>query len=160
MGLLSPNASFVNNFGPITRTDFEELLMWNVAQGTRYTPSDCSAVAVDSSDATVVSCPFKTHDVLTLAVGAPPVPFTVSMEITPAGIAEYRDSFGQPDFNTVSVPFERWMKEHHPEDAEATSFGSWNSIEEATANGVLRAEYAELWAEYLDTNDCRFQDNC
>ena len=99
-------------------------------------------------------------DVLTLAVGAPPVPFTVSMEITQAGTVEYRDSFGQPDFNVVGNPFQRWMDEHHPDDAEAASFGSWNSIEEAAANGVVTAEYADLWAEYLDANGCRFQDNC
>jgi hypothetical protein len=31
---------------------------------------------------------------------------------------------------------------------------------EAAANGVVKAEYAELWAAYLDDNGCRFQDNC
>jgi ABC-type transport system substrate-binding protein len=45
MGLFTVDAEFADTFGSSDRQWFEELLEWNTAQGTRYTPSDCSAEA-------------------------------------------------------------------------------------------------------------------
>lgn len=158
MALFTPNAEFADNFGATDRQWFEELLAWNIAQGTRYTPSNC--VADEAADAVTVTCPFITHDVLTLASGGPPVPFTMSMHITADGVIAYQDRFGDPDFNVVAGPFERWMNEHHPEDVEAASFGSWNSLEEAIEHGMLTARYALEWGDYLEDNGCAYDEGC
>jgi hypothetical protein len=107
-----------------------------------------------------VTCRFKTHEALSLAVDGPPVPFTLTIHVTPDGISLYRDQFGSPDFNTVGIPFDRWMDEHHPQDAEAAAFASWDSVEEAKANGAVVAIYAQEWAAYLQENDCTYRDGC
>lgn len=160
MGLFTVDAQYGGNFGPMELRDFEELLAWNTAQGTRYTPSDCTATADTASSAVVVSCPFVTHDAPSISSGGPPVPFTMSMVITPEGIASYQDQFGNPDFNVVGEPFARWMEQHHPEDAELVAFGSWNTIEEAGTNGALVFHYATEWGKYLEANNCGYSDNC
>jgi hypothetical protein len=139
---------------------FEQLLVWNIAQGTRYTPSNCQPGELPDSDSVEVTCRFKTHDALSLAVDGPPVPFTMTIHVTPDGISRYRDQFGSPDFNTVGIPFDRWMDEHHPQDAEAAAFASWDSVEEAKAIGAVVAIYAQEWATYLQENDCTYRDGC
>jgi len=160
IALFAPDAEFTNNFGPIERRDFEELLAWNVAQGTRYTPSDCAADVGGAADVVSVSCPFITHNAVSQASGGPPVPFLMTVDVTAAGIVAHTDRFGDPDFNVVHRPFERWMNEHHPEDTEAVSFGTWNSIAEAEQNGTLVALYGAEWGEYLETNGCAFNETC
>ena len=80
--------------------------------------------------------------------------------MTPDGISNWIFHFGQPDFNTVGRPFDRWLTEHHPEVFDSIGFGNWNSIEEAEQNGLLTAQYAAEWAAYLDTNNCTYLDGC
>jgi hypothetical protein len=156
MGLFTANAEF----GDDGRQWFEELLAWNAAQGTRYTPSDCKAEPDTDSVGVAVSCPFITHDALSIESGGPPVPFVMNMLITPDGIASYRDRFGRPDFNTVGLPFDRWMEQHHPDAAESVEFAAWESIEDAAANGTLLAEYAAEWGRYLEANGCAYNESC
>jgi hypothetical protein len=160
MDLFADDAEFADMFGASDPQWFEELLVSNIAQGTRYTPSDCSAKVDVEASGVVVSCPFVTHDILTIESGGPPVPFSMTMLITSDGIASYRDRFGQPDFNTVGVPFDRWMEQHHPDDADAVAFGEWESIEEAATYGTLRASYAAEWGQYLETNGCAYNEGC
>ena len=81
LSMITEDAQFRNNFGPYERWEFEELLAWNTAQGTRYTPLDCSAEAGSGPGDVIVSCGFITHDAPSLASGGPPVPFTMSMTI-------------------------------------------------------------------------------
>jgi hypothetical protein len=157
MDLFTADADFGDADG---RQWFEELLAWNVAQGTRYTPSDCTADPDADSLRVDVSCPFATHDILTIESGGPPVPFAMRMLITSDGIASYWDRFGSPDFNTVGVPFDRWMNQHHPNDAESVEFATWESIDEAVANGTLLAGYAAEWGQYLETNGCAYNESC
>jgi hypothetical protein len=159
MDLFADNATFRQLLWS-DRQWFTELLAWDIAQGTRYTPSDCSAKVDVEASGVVVSCPFVTHDILTIESGGPPVPFSMTMLITSDGIASYRERFGQPDFNTVGVHFDRWMERHHPDDADAAAFGEWESIEEAVTNGTLRASYAAEWGQYLETNGCAFNEGC
>jgi len=156
MGLFTADAEFVDG----DRKFFEELLAWNTAQGTRYTPLDCTASADTEPSGVVVSCRFVTHDAPSIASGGPPVPQTVNMLITPEGIATYEDRFGQPDFNTVGDPFRRWMKQENPQDVDLVAFGTWDSIEEATTNGTIVARYAAEWGRYLEANGCAYDENC
>ncbi|MGI9529322.1 MAG: hypothetical protein ACR2NG_06375 [Acidimicrobiia bacterium] len=147
-------------FGEDGREWFEELLAWNIAQGTRYTPSDCEAKPHTDSQGVVVSCPFITHDALSIESDGPPVPFNMSILIAADGIASYLDRFGDPDFNTVAIPFGRWMEQHHPADVESVSFAAWESIDGAVANGTLRADYAAEWGRYLKANGCAYNESC
>jgi hypothetical protein len=80
--------------------------------------------------------------------------FTVGLD----GISGEFGAFFQPDFNTVGVPFEAWMTENHPEDVDKVEFGNWASIEEATQNGTMVAQYAAEWAAHLEANGCTYQD--
>jgi hypothetical protein len=108
-----------------------------------------------------VSCPFKIHDAAVLAVGAPPVPASMTLEITEHGVVAYREMFGNPDFTDAGIPLVSWMETHHPDDVEAVFFeGTWDSIEDATSKGTLRAQYAQEWARYLEDNGCGYRDNC
>jgi hypothetical protein len=68
--------------------------------------------------------------------------------------------YGNPDFNEVGVPFEDWMVANHPDQAQSVSFGNWTTIEEATTNGVLTAEYSAEWATYLEENGCAYDEGC
>jgi hypothetical protein len=160
MAVFTADARLVGNFGVADRDAFEELLVWDIAQGTRYTPSNCIPTQGPSAGLVTVTCPFKTHDSLMLAVGAPPVPFTMRMEIGEEGAVSYTTSFTDPKFTTVSIPFEKWMNEHHPNETAAASFGTWTSTEEAETNGNIRAHYATEWAGYLEANSCTYLDDC
>jgi hypothetical protein len=160
MAVFTPDARLVGNFGVVDRDAFEELLVWDIAQGTRYTPSNCIASEGPRPGIVTVTCPFKTHDALMLAVGAPPVPFTMRMEIGEEGAVLYTTSFTDPKFTTVSIPFEKWMNKNHPNETAAASFGTWTSIEEAETNGNIRARYATEWASYLEANNCTHLDDC
>ena len=160
MEVFAPLAVFSNEFGASNRERFEELLVWNIAQGTTYTPSDCAASAGLNGGTVRISCLFVTHDALMLAVDAPGVPFTMYMEMTAAGVVEYSDRFGEPNFNVVGIPFQKWMETHHPDDAAKAGFGNWTSVQEAHEHGLIRAPYAAKWATYLQDNDCTYDNNC
>ena len=45
-------------------------------------------------------------------------------------------------------------------EADTIGFGAWTTIEEATTNGVLTAEYSAEWATYLEDNDCAYDEGC
>ena len=161
LALFEPDATFSNNFGSQTRADWEQLLTWNAAQGTALSPSECTVTAEVPGEAVTVSCPHTNLDALVQAVDGPPVPLVVyTLVVTPNGIREWVSFFGQPDFDTVAIPFESWMMENHPEDADAVGFGNWTSTEEAEQNGVLTAQYAAEWAAYLEENGCHYLDGC
>jgi hypothetical protein len=161
MALFTNDAKFVDDFGvEYDRDEWEAQVAWNIAQGTRYTPSDCIVSEQPDTGVVRVACPFKNHDILTLEVGGPPVPMSMWIDTTEAGIVKYFDEFGKPDFNTVANPFNAWMETHHPDDAEAVGFGTWTSFDEAVAFGEIRADYAERWAVYLDENNCDYTDGC
>ena len=159
LGLFEADAIFLDNFGPLTLADWEQRLIWNAAQGTTLSPAECR-LAVGPPDAITVTCPHENLDALVQAVGGPPVPISLKLTVTPDGIRTWTFFFGQPDFNTVGVPFTRWMAQNHPEDLVRVGFGNWSSVEEAEQNGLLTAQYANGWATYLDANGCTYRDGC
>jgi hypothetical protein len=83
----------------------------------------------------------------------------VTMTIGPNGITRLGYIYGQPDFNHVGIPFERWMQANHAED-DVGSLDWGESIEEAEVSGLLLAQYAAEWAAYLEANDCTYLDGC
>ena len=158
--LFEPDAIFsVSFFGEQTRTEWEQALAWEVAQGTVLSPPDCT-VTMETAESVFVSCIHGQLDALTQAVDGPPVPIDPRLIITPDDIGNSEFSFGQPDFNTVGDPFDEWILENHPEDAEKLEFGNWTSIEEAEENGILTAQYAQEWGAYLEVNGYTYNEAC
>ena len=160
LALFEPDATFSGNFGSLTRADWEELLVWNAAQGTALSPPNCTVTAEVSGVAVTVSCPHNNLDALVQAVDSPPVPINLTLTVAPDGISDWVSIFGQPNFTTVGSPFDTWMTTNHPEDLEAAGFGNWTTVDEAEENGILTAQYAAEWATYLNDNGCGYSDGC
>jgi hypothetical protein len=162
LALFEPDATFYDSFlGWQTRADWEQFLVWNAAQGTALTsPPNCRVTAEVSGVLVIVSCPHDNFDALVQAVDGPPVPINLTLTVAPDGISAWVSTFGDPDFNTVGIPFDSWMTVNHPEDLEAVGFGNWSTVEEAGENGILTARYAAEWATYLNDNGCTYTDGC
>ncbi len=160
MALLPAGATFSDAFtGEIGREAWEQRLVWNLAQGTRLSSPDCTVPGDGGSEeGTRVRCETATSNAQISAVGARPVPTLVHFTITPNGIQDVREEYGRPDFLQATVPFTEWMERKHPDHARKIGFGAWDSISEARENGELTAEYAHLWAAYLEANCIRIPD--
>jgi hypothetical protein len=157
MALFTPDATFTVEFQaePTLRAEWEEILVWNTAQGTIMTTHEC-AVTDEAPGTVTISCEHGTHDAPAQAVGAVAVPTTTTMKITADGIGELDEQYGGPDFLYVGVPFDAWMTINNPADALAAGFGNWSSLEEASEHGRIRAQYADEWAAELQAAGCTF----
>lgn len=161
MALLPLSARFSDSFTGISpREVWEQRLVWNMAQGTTLAAPECTAAEGAPGEQVTVTCETATHNAEIQAASAPPVPTVVTIVITPNGIQDLRERFGQPDFSHASDPFIRWMQNNHPDDVDKIAFGNWDSIEEAQQNGELTAQYAQEWATYLEANNCTYLDGC
>lgn len=161
LALFSANATFSNNFtGTVTAEDNEMTLVWNVTQGTKLTSEGCRVTQTGPAQSLNVECVGMTRDALSRALSTPGVPTRVSMVITPEGIAHLEYRYSSPDFTVAGDPFIDWMTVHNPDDVEAAEFGSWTTVDEARATGLIRAQYAREWAEYLKQNRCTYLDGC
>ena len=160
LGLFEPDATFSDSFGSQTRTDWEQLVVWNAAQGTTLSPPDCTVTEEVPGLSMTLSCSHFNHDALVQALDGAPVPITLTLTVTPDGISQWRSIFGFPTFNIFASPFRGWMKENHPEDEFAVGFGNWTSVKEAEQNGILTAHYADEWATYLEANGCTYREGC
>jgi len=161
MALVRSDARVATNFqGNVTRENEEMRTAWNIAQGTKLMSKGCTVLDEGTGGAVILRCSVSTRDAGGQAVNGPPVPTVIRMTITPAGISDLTFTYSQPDFNFVGVPFDRWMNANNPDDAARTRFGSWSTIEEAQAFGLLVAQYSEEWAAYLSANGCIFRNRC
>lgn len=158
MALFTPDARFTG-VGPTTHEKLRQNLAYKVAEGTVFTARECSVFA-ESAASVSLQCRYGQHVYLAQAVNGPVVPITMTMVVTSAGVTQLAEILGDPDFFVVSRPFDRWMAAHHPELASAVGFGNWSSVEEARERGVLVAQYADLWASYLEENGCIFDEGC
>ena len=61
------------------------------------------------------------------------------LTVTPEGISEEAGFFGNPDFNAVGEPFDLWMTENHPDDADKVGFVEWASVVLGGVAGVSAA---------------------
>jgi len=161
MELFPLSATFSDNFsGATPREGWEQRLVWNLAQGTTLAAPECTAAEGAPGEPVTVTCETATLNAEIQAVGGPPVPTVVTIAITPNGIQEFRETYGNPDFTHVSNPFVSWVQSNHPEDADKVGFGNWSSIEQAQQNGELTAQYAQEWATYLESKACTYLDGC
>ena len=154
--LLAEDAEFSDSFtGSITREAWEQRLAWNLAQGTTLASPDCKVSEDGGSAGTAVRCESATSNAQIRAVGARAVPTSVHFSVSPQGIGQVAEEYGQPDFLQAVSPFMEWMEATHPDAVANLGFNAWTSVDEATANGELTKEYAHLWAGYLETNCVR-----
>jgi hypothetical protein len=160
-GLFALNVVISDNFiGEWELDEWEMLQAWNTAQGTVMTPPTCSVTDEVAGESVTIRCSTGVHDAPSLAVNGPPVPTNLRAEVTTEGISKLTYGYGDPNFGEVGGPFEDWVVANHPDEAQLIGFGNWTTIEEATANGVLTAEYSAEWATYLDANDCAYNEGC
>ena len=160
VALFEPDTQFSDNFGSQSRAAWEQLLVWNAAQGTVLGPPSCLLAEEIVGVSVRLVCSHDNLDVLVQAVDGPAVPIRLTLEITPEGIVDWKSIFGQPNFNEVGVPFADWMTTHHPDVASGVGFGNWSSVQGAEQNGILTSQYADEWRVYLDANDCGYKDGC
>ena len=160
MALLAPDTMLVDSFsfGNVGRVEWELDLVWDLAQGTILTSPECTVV--DDQAAVTIRCVHGTHDAPGQAVGSPLIPTRTRMTVTPDGISDLFEAYGTPDFTHTGFPFRRWMEANHPDDADATGCCAGDTVEESTARGELRAQYAQEWAAYLEANECDYRDPC
>ena len=161
LGLFAPGVFIWDSIeGGWTLDEWTMLLAWNTAQGSTYTPQECSVSEDDPGVSVTVTCSTGSRDAPTQAVDSPPVPTNVVAIVTTEGITDIRFRYSEPDFNHVGTPMRVWMIVNHPEIVEAGTFGfgNWATLEEATENGLLTAQYAAEWATYLTENDCTYLD--
>ena len=167
MGLFTPDVSIIDGFeGEWTVTDWEMRLTWDIAQGTILTAANCTVAEASSQGAVTVICESGTHNASAQAIGAPPVPTTLTFLVVPEGIRELGSIYEFPYFLATAGPMLRWLRGSHPEDADrvglddTVGFDSWDSVEEAEQNGLLFAQYAREWAAFLDGSGCVYPDIC
>ena len=160
VALFGPDATFSDNFGSQGRAAWEQLLVWNAAQGTVLGPPSCLLAEELVGVSVRLVCSHGNSGAAVQAVDGPAVPIRLTLEITPEGIVDWKSIFEQPDFNVVGIPFSDWMATHHPDIVAGVEFGNWSSVEQAEQNGILNAEYAAEWRVYLDANDCAYDEGC
>ncbi len=158
MALFAPGAEIASLPVAATRDEFEVLITWDVAQGATNLFRTCSAS--ESTGSVEVTCVYRDLQSVAQAVGAPPVENTMTLVVINGAITSYVNIFGQPDYNTVNTPFDAWMAENHPEDAEAAACCGGDTVVEAASNGALRASYSEEWAAYLEAKGCTYDTGC
>ena len=161
IGLFIPEASISDNFGnDWVVAGWEMALAWDIAQGTILTPADCTVADVSSPDGVTVTCESGTFNAPAQAIGAVPVPTTLTFLVGSEGIRELEFFYGEPDFTIITAPLLRWVSRSYPEDIDKVGFGIWDSVEEAEQNGLLFAQYAEEWAAFLDASGCVYPNIC
>ncbi len=161
VAFFEPDAEFLGQFGSLTRAEWEQLLVWNLAQGTVLSPPSCLLADEFVGVSVRLVCDHGNSGAVTQAVDGPAVAIRLTMTFTPEGISDWKRTFGEgPDFNEVGIPFSEWMTTHHPDVAESVEFGNWNSVEQAERNGILTAQYGAVWRVYLDANDCGYDEDC
>lgn len=158
--LFEPDATFSTTLGSQDRGSWEQVLVWNVAQGTALHPRDCRVDDEVPGVSVQLYCPHDNLDAMVQAVEARPVPIGLNLVVSPDGIRDWKFLFTDPNFNVVGRPFAAWISANHPDLVEAVGFGNWTSIGEAEQNGVLTAQYAAEWAAYLLENNCAYDDGC
>ncbi len=146
LALFAPDIAISDNFqGDWNLANWENLLAWNVAQGTTHPDASCSA-----ADGTV-ECRTDNQDALVQASNDIGVPTTVRFEVVDGLIAVLDFQYGQPDFFRVSDPFEAYVDAQHGASDEAIrAKEGWHDTDlaESRLNGAARSQLATEWADW------------
>ena len=138
------------SFEAMDRGSFEQHLAWSAAQGTTFTSPECAVTEEGTGTAVTVVCEFGWLYAAERAGGEPPVPTVLTMVVTGDGISQAAFEY-PPDFG--SDLFDRWLYATHSDDLEGVEFGDWESVAEAEAGGILRAQYVDEWVASLEANN-------
>jgi hypothetical protein len=159
LDLVTPDAVFAESYVGMTdgadqvgRPFFEQRLAWETAQGTSLLSPECVEQEADASSVTV-SCSLGWLTARLAAVEADPVPTTLTIRVTDAGIAEIGFEH-DPTFGIA--PFDDWVQLNHPEDAGIVEFGDWGSVEEARLGGSLIPVYVQEWLAEIAAEGCTY----
>ena len=152
--LFAPDANFIGNDGAATPEAFREMLHWNTAQGTQQSTPECSTTAAASDAPVKVTCRYDHFDALMQAADTDPVSYATTLTIEDGLIIDLDNRRVAGGFaGSASTQFDLWMGQNHPDDKLTAGCCGWDSVEDATASGQLRARYAEQWAATLEANN-------
>jgi hypothetical protein len=159
MALLSADVVISDDLvGEVSSVEYSNILTWNAAQGTTYAPQVCRYLEGIQPLTVLAVCETSVVNAENQALGRGGIPVTVAITIGAGGIEELSGDYGAPTFSYLGDPFERWVAANHPGDEANLVWG--DTQEEALVNGLMLAEYAAEWAEFLDANDCEFNEGC
>jgi len=150
---------------------WNQRLYLDAVQGTVLRSPSCTLTDDQSPERTLITCVYEIVDAPTRAVNAQAVPVTMMLTLTPAGISDIDETYGEVDFDHVREPFRRWLEANRPDvtclgqtlgggwcddydDQEETRFAPWTDL------GRIIAQYADEWAAYLQENNCSYLDGC
>ena len=151
--LFAPDANFVGNDGAATAEAFREMLHWDTAQGTQQSTPECSTTAADSDAPVKVTCRYDHFDALMQAADTDPVSYATTLTIEDGLIIDLDKRRVAGGFaGSATTQFDLWMGQNHPDDKATAGCCGWDSVEDATASGQLRARYAEEWATSLESS--------
>ncbi len=157
MALLGPHIA-IDVLGPWSVQDYERLLVWDAEDAPQYVDVEC--VARLPARGLTVECTYGVHPGMTRRVGAPVVRETSELVVHDGAVTDLRRIVTPADYAVADGPFNAWMEEHHPDDAEVVECCGWPSLDEARRTGALRARYGEEWAAYLEEKGCAFDEGC
>ena len=156
LGLLTPDASLSefytgmsSEFDIIDPAFHEQQLAWETAQGSTLVGPECLVTGDAPEAGTMVVCEFGWHPIVEQAIGDTPIPTVLTLVVTEDGIHSMAFEY-PPEFQPAG--FEQWLRINHAEDVQKVTYGDWSSVAEAREGGLLRAQYAQEWAAFLETS--------
>ena len=154
LALFAPDANFIGNEGAATAGAFEQMLHWDIAQGTLYSMSECTTTDAEPDAPAEIACSYDHFDSLMQAAATEPVSYVATLTVDDGLIVDLDKRRVAGGFaGSASTQFDTWMGQNHPDDKPAVACCGWDSVEDATARGQLPARYAQEWAASLDADN-------
>ncbi len=160
LALMSSDVSFTDThgFGPPFPEedglgDIELNFAWNHAQGEVWTEPTCSLAEEQRAAGTTMSCQWETMDAPVLALDSDSIPTDSLIVVSDGRIVELHLGYGPIDFARLGTQFGSWMEEYHPE-VEGADCCAGDTRADSERRGVIRAQWAEEWAAWLDEWGC------
>lgn len=130
----------------VPQREYEAFVRWTAAMGRRFDGESCRSEG-ETGGVTAVVCVFDMFDAVSDELSAVAIASTLRVELDREGIRELR-WYSSPSPDTHSVPFETWLREHHPDALDDVSFDPTDSADELQRAGRARREYARRWAQF------------
>ena len=155
MALFTEDATFSDTHNPQSmRPEWESRFAWGIAIETKLLSHECTVTDEVPGVTVTVTCEYGSQDAVGVAADAI-VDITATFTISPDGISGLNEDYIRSalDYEDIGGPFNAWVRQNFPEDADAAGCCAGETIEESVARGELRAQYAREWAVYLADNN-------
>ena len=155
MVLFTEDATFSDSHNPQSmRPDWEPRFAWDIAGEEMLLSQTCTVTDEVPGVTVTVTCEYGSQDAVGVAADAI-VDITATFTISPDGISGLNEDYIRSalDYEDIGGPFNAWVRQNFPEDADAAGCCAGETIEESVARGELRAQYAREWAVYLADNN-------